>query len=640
MDEGAGGFPHNDTNYIYKSTDGGNTWTNTYTGASFPGPGVVDCAGTYFACMFPDFPGHPGIGYWRYEGWGQPAAINNFVHLVYAQQGTGSDPSDVYYIRSTDGGVTFSAPLKLNTDGGTRPQWQPNLSVGPNGTLFATWYDARDSTNSDCAYGNPASPCYRMYSRKSDDNGATWLPDDTLSDVVSPLPAQPDPNIFYAYAGDYDYGSAILTKHVTSWTDGRVAINNILGTPTSQQDAFTDRELVGFHVSTTDPACGSFVSGTAPTVFTVNLSDPADPTTVQPTDFTVNGTAANTAQLSNGNQTITFTFNNTPVVNQGPQTMHIDAGAINRASDGQGIFEFNCMFRYGTTQLQVTTTNPPVGGTFTGPGSLPYDVNFNMPVDPTSVQDYDLTLSGVPGTVTGHSVSPDNMTVTWTINFPSVYSGTLTAGIAARAIADQFGNPNAAFSGAYNYVASVCDSGLIQNEGFETGHFNGWTTGGENTPVVSTNEAHSGTYSAFAGDSVDGYCGFPGTEGAGDSIFYQQFTVPASGGTFLSFWYWTCTTDNINFDWQDAYITDTNGAILQTIFHQCTDYEVWAHQTVDMTVYAGQTVRVEFLVHDDNSGDLTGMYVDDVVLYVTCAPTPTPRHTPTPRPRPTPHPRP
>ena len=61
-----------------------------------------------------------------------------------------------------------------------------------------------------------------MYSRKSTDNGVTWLADETSSDVVSPLPLQPDPGIQPTYAGDYDYGSAILTKHVTSWVDGRV----------------------------------------------------------------------------------------------------------------------------------------------------------------------------------------------------------------------------------------------------------------------------------------------------------------------------------------------------------------------------------------------------------------------------------
>ncbi len=216
MDEGGGGFPHNDINHIYKSTDGGATWTNTYTGPSFPGPGVT--AVGYFACMFPD-----DGGYWRHEGWGEPAAFNNFVHLVYAQHGTGSDAGDVYYIRSSDGGVTFGTPFKLNSDSTTRPQWQPNLSVSPTGTLFATWYDAREGTT--CTKGNPSVPCYRMWSRKSNDNGVTWLPDDTLSDVVSPLPGQSDPNIQPTYAGDYDYGAALLTKHVTSWTDGRVAIS-------------------------------------------------------------------------------------------------------------------------------------------------------------------------------------------------------------------------------------------------------------------------------------------------------------------------------------------------------------------------------------------------------------------------------
>lgn len=134
--------------------------------------------------------------------------------------------------------MTFAAPLKLNTDFTTRPQWQANLSVSPN------------------------TPCYKMYSRKSNDNGFSWLADDTLSDVPSPLPAQPDFNVQPTYAGDYDYGSAIATKHLTSWVDGRVAISG-----TSQQDAFTDRELVGFAVTTTDPACGSFVVGTAPTDF-------------------------------------------------------------------------------------------------------------------------------------------------------------------------------------------------------------------------------------------------------------------------------------------------------------------------------------------------------------------------------------
>jgi hypothetical protein len=435
MDEGGGGFPHNDTNLMFKSTDGGVTWANTYTGTPFPGPGVTSVG--YFACMFNDFG-----GYWRHEGWGQPAAVNNFVHLVYSQQGAPGDPGDVYYIRSTDGGVTFAAPLKLNTDATTRPQWQVNLSVSPTGTLLATWYDARESAS--CTAGNPGVPCYRMWSRKSNDNGASWLPDDMFSDVVTPLPAQPDPGIQPTYAGDYDYGSAIGAKHVTSWTDGRVTISG-----QSQQDAFTDRELVGFSVTTADPACGSLVIGTPTTDFQINLSDPADPATVQASDFTVNGTPADTATLSNGNQTIDFIFNSSPVV-PGLNTMHIDAGAIHQASNNDPILEFDCTFRFAVEQLTVTDTDPPVGGTFTppAPGTYTYDVNWNNPVDPASVQTSDLHLSGNTGaSVTGVTVTNGDMTTEFTLNIP--FGGNLTANIPAGAITDADGNPSAEFSGSY-----------------------------------------------------------------------------------------------------------------------------------------------------------------------------------------------
>ena len=455
MDEGGGGFPHNNVNHIYRSTDGGNTWTNTYTGPSFPGPGVT--AVGYFACMFPDLG-----GYWRHEGWGEPAAFNNVVHLVYAQHGAGADAGDVYYIRSTDSGVTFGAPFKLNTDATTRPQWQPNISVSPSGTLLATWYDGRESAS--CTSGNPAVPCYRMWSRKSLDNGATWLPDDMFSDVVTPLPAQPDGNVQATYAGDYDYGSALATKHLTSWTDGRVTISG-----NSQQDAFTDRDLVGFAVISTSPACGSVIS-TQPTDFVVNLTDPVKPGTVQASDFTVNGAPANSFILGGGNTQITFHFNSSPVTTQGVQTMHIPAGAFNRASDNMPNLDFTCTFLYDAVLLQVVSTVPPDGGTFSppAPNDYQYDVNFNEPVDVASVQTSDLTVTGNSGpSVTAVSVINGSMTARFTLHMIS--GRNLTASIAAGAITDQFGNPGAAFSGNYtvegNCLRVVSGSGHAECRG-------------------------------------------------------------------------------------------------------------------------------------------------------------------------------
>ena len=128
--------------------------------------------------------------------------------------------------------MTFGTPFKLNTYSTTRPQWQPNLSVSPTGSLLATWYDARESA--DCMKGDREHSVLPDVVAQVQRQRLSWLPDDMLSDVVSPLPAQPDPNIVTVYAGDYDYGSAIATKHVTSWADGRVAISG-----QSQQDAFT-----------------------------------------------------------------------------------------------------------------------------------------------------------------------------------------------------------------------------------------------------------------------------------------------------------------------------------------------------------------------------------------------------------------
>ena len=78
-------------------------------------------------------------------------------------------------------------------------------------------------------------------------------------------------------------------------------------------------------------------------------------------------------------------------------------------------------------------------------------MNFNQPVDPASVQDSDLTVSGNSGpSVTGHSVSGSTVTFTLHMNF----GGTLTASIGAGSITANSCNGNAAFTG--NYTVQGC----------------------------------------------------------------------------------------------------------------------------------------------------------------------------------------
>jgi hypothetical protein len=87
-------------------------------------------------------------------------------------------------------------------------------------------------------------------------------------------------------------------------------------------------------------ACGITVF-VPPTVFDVNVSEPVDPVTVQPSDFMCNGIPADSATVINGNLTIVFTYNTSPAV-PGVNTIHIPAGAF-----GCGpVMEFTCRFGY------------------------------------------------------------------------------------------------------------------------------------------------------------------------------------------------------------------------------------------------------------------------------------------------------
>ncbi len=160
-------------------------------------------------------------------------------------------------------------------------------------------------------------------------------------------------------------------------------------------------------------------------------------------------------------------------------------------------------------------------------------------------------------------------------------------------------------------------NGIINGD-FETGSFAPWTLlGNVPPPLVNNLSPHTGTYAAFLGTPGGG-------EPLGDASFYQQFTVPAGGGT-LSYWYKGFTTDDITFDWQDAYITNTSNTVLATIMHVCVTTGGYVNVTYNMAAFAGQTVRLQFLVHQDGFGDQTDMYIDDVTLPggITCIGTPT-----------------
>ena len=113
--------------------------------------------------------------------------------------------------------------------------------------------------------------------------------------------------------------------------------------------------ITGKACTVTSAICG-FIVG-EPTDFIIEVSDPVDPVTVQASDLMVNGIAASTFIITNGNTTITFHFKTSPVV-AGNNTMHIPAGAF----DCGPPTDFDCTFEsfgiHPTPVRQFPTPRP------------------------------------------------------------------------------------------------------------------------------------------------------------------------------------------------------------------------------------------------------------------------------------------
>jgi len=115
----------------------------------------------------------------------------NVYLLCSVERNSNSDPLDVMFVRSTDGGVNWSSPIKINDDPGTSAyQWFGTMSVAPTGRIDVIWLDTRD---------NPGSYNSALYYSNSKDGGSTWSPNEKLSNSFDPHVGWPQQNKM----GDY-----------------------------------------------------------------------------------------------------------------------------------------------------------------------------------------------------------------------------------------------------------------------------------------------------------------------------------------------------------------------------------------------------------------------------------------------------
>ena len=105
------------------------------------------------------------------------------VYITFAEQIAGSiDEGDIFFIKSTDGGITWTVPLLVNDDGTSNDQVMPWMDVKPNGMIDIVWYDRRN---------DPADLNWDVYMATSTNNGNSFNMNVQVNSVSAPSPNTP-----------------------------------------------------------------------------------------------------------------------------------------------------------------------------------------------------------------------------------------------------------------------------------------------------------------------------------------------------------------------------------------------------------------------------------------------------------------
>jgi len=120
------------------------------------------------------------------------ATNNNIYMIATVEQFSASNGSDVMFSRSTDDGLTFSAPQRITDDPVNQNKWHwfGTLAVAPNGRIDSVWLDTRNAAN------NTDSQLFYSWST---DGGVTWAANVAVSDSFTPFEGYPVQNKI----GDY-----------------------------------------------------------------------------------------------------------------------------------------------------------------------------------------------------------------------------------------------------------------------------------------------------------------------------------------------------------------------------------------------------------------------------------------------------
>ena len=96
-----------------------------------------------------------------------------WVYMMCSVDPPGVDPMDVHFVRSVDGGATWSAPVRVNDDMLVGAwQWFGTMSVAPTGRIDVIWNDTRNTA---------AVEQSQLFYASSTNGGVTWSANQQLS---------------------------------------------------------------------------------------------------------------------------------------------------------------------------------------------------------------------------------------------------------------------------------------------------------------------------------------------------------------------------------------------------------------------------------------------------------------------------
>jgi len=154
-----------------------------------------------------------------------PGPYAGRIYVAHANNNN-HDGSDVVFQRSTDGGLTFSAPLRINSrPGDDRAQWYPWVTVDKaTGRIYVFYYDQAIATTGDLSESTVTF---------SDDGGTNWSPPVPLTDRPfhagwgndTGQPNLGDYNQAVAQDGELFAAFAVANRPPLGFTDGQPSGN-------------------------------------------------------------------------------------------------------------------------------------------------------------------------------------------------------------------------------------------------------------------------------------------------------------------------------------------------------------------------------------------------------------------------------